>query len=437
MKLVVRNGRLIDPARGLDEVADVVIDDGRIAGIGAFDDPGLPSIDAKGLVVTPGFFDIHVHLREPGNEEAETIRTGGEAAVAGGFTAVAAMPNTEPAIDSASIALFVASEAARHSPARVFPIGAITQGRRGESLAEIGEMAAAGIVGISDDGCAVMDARLFRRALEYSRIFDLPVIQHCEDADLSSGGVMHEGAVATRLGLKGIPSSSEDAVVARDLILAQAAGARYHVAHLSTAGAIGMVRRAKEQGIAVTAEVAPHHFTLTEEAVGAYDTHAKMKPPLRAAADRDACIRGIEDGTIDAIATDHAPHHASLKMLEFDRAPFGVTGLETAVGLAMTRLDLPLKRLVELFSTNPQRIMRVDPWGLFEGSAADLTLIDPEREWRFDASRSRSLSRNTPFDGWTFTGKAVATIVGGRIVHDETAGAVGPGARGDVSSRPG
>ena len=419
MKLAVRNGRLIDPAHGLDKVADLLVEDGRIVEIGKLDELDAATFDASGLVVAPGFFDIHVHLREPGTEEAETIRTGAAAAAAGGFTAVAAMPNTQPPIDTAATVQFVVAEAARHSAARVFPIGAITKGQRGETLAEIGEMVDEGIVGISDDGKPVMDAQLFRRALEYSRLFDLPVIQHCEDLNLSSGGVMHEGAVSTRLGLKGIPSASEDSIVARDLILTENTAARYHVAHLSTAGAVAMVRRAKEQGLAVTAEVAPHHFTLTEDDVGDYDTNAKMKPPLRSRADIDACIAGVQDGTIDAIATDHAPHHANLKMLEFDRAPFGITGLETAVGLAMTRLKLSLPRLVELFSTNPQKIMKIDRWGLFEGSMADLTLIDPEKEWTFRVSDSRSLSRNTPFDGWSFKGKAVATIVGGKVVYED------------------
>jgi len=418
MKLVIRNGRLIDPARNLDRTADVLVEDGRITGIGDLGDVDAEVLDATGLLVAPGFFDIHVHLREPGTEEAETIRTGGEAAAAGGFTAVAAMPNTKPPIDSASTVQFVVTEAARHSPARVFPIGAITLGQKGETLAEIGEMVEAGIVGISDDGKPVMDARLFRRALEYSRLFDLPVIQHCEDTNLSSGGVMHEGAVSTRLGLKGIPSASEDAIVARDLILTETTSARYHVAHLSTAGAVEMVREAKARGMAVTAEVTPHHFTLTEDAVDRYDTNAKMKPPLRSQQDVDACIAGINDGTIDAIATDHAPHHANLKMLEFDRAPFGITGLESAIGLAMTRLDLSPGRLVALFSTNPQSIMRVTPWGLFEGSVADLTLIDTEREWTFKVDESRSKSRNSPFDGWKLRGRAVVTIVGGKVVYE-------------------
>ena len=418
MRTVVRNAHLIDPARDIDGPGDIWIEDGRIQAVGSIGDVAGDEFDAAGRIVAPGFFDIHVHLREPGTEEAETIRTGGEAAVAGGFTAVAAMPNTRPPIDSASMAQFVVAEGRRHSPARVFPIGAITRGQEGKHLAEIGEMVDAGIVGVSDDGKPVMDARLFRRALEYSRLFDLPVIQHCEDLALSANGVMNEGVVSTRLGLKGIPAAAEDAMVARDLILTGLTSARYHVAHVSTAAAVGMVREAKARGLRVTAEAAPHHFTLTEAAVSEYDTNAKMKPPLRSQLDVDAIVEGLRDGTIDAIATDHAPHHANLKMLDFDQAPFGITGLETAVGLALTRLGLPIRRIIELFSTNPQRIMRVEPWGLFRGSPADLTVIDPVREWTFDVRKSRSLSRNTPFDGWKFRGQAVATIVAGSVVYE-------------------
>ncbi len=419
MKLVIKHGRLIDPARNLDRVSDVLIEDGKIQSIDTSEVQDANVFDASGLIVAPGFFDIHVHLREPGAEEAETIRTGGEAAVAGGFTAVAAMPNTKPPNDNASTTRFVVTEARRSSPARIFPIGAITMGQQGEKLAEIGEMVEAGIVGISDDGKPVMNSRLFRRAMEYSMMFDLPVIQHCEDLNLSAGGVMNEGIVSTRLGLKGIPQAAEDAMVARDLILAELTHAKYHVAHISTAGAVGMVRQARAAGLNVTAEVAPHHFTLTDGAVSGYDTHAKMQPPLRSEKDVEAVIAGIEDGTIDAIATDHAPHHSNLKMLEFDRAPFGITGLETAVGLTTTKLGLPVSRLVELFSTNPQRIMRVDGWGLYEGSRADLTVLDMDRQWTFDVRHSRSLSRNSPFDGWEMKGKAVATIVGGEIVYED------------------
>jgi len=419
MDLVVKNGRIVDPARKIDTVTNVVIRGGKIQSIGTGTMPDIPVFDATGLVVAPGFFDIHVHLREPGTEEAETISTGGSAAAAGGFTAVAAMPNTKPPNDNPSITHYIVSEARRSSPARVFPIGAITKEQKGETLAEIGEMFEAGIVGISDDGKPVMDSQLFRHALEYAKMFDMPVIQHCEDLNLSKGGVMHEGVYSTRLGLKGIPAAAEETIVSRDLILAQMTGSKYHVAHLSTRQAVQMVREAKALGLRVTAEVTPHHFTLTDAAVADYDTNAKMNPPLRSADDVAAVVGGISDGTIDAIASDHAPHHVNLKMLEFDRAPFGITGLETAVALALTKLQLSVVRLIELFSLNPQKIMKVQPWGLFEGSNADLTLLDLNRTWIFDVNRSRSRSRNSPFHGWPMKGKAVATIVGGKLVYED------------------
>ena len=419
MDLLIKNGRVVDPARNIDEVMNVIIRAGKIRAIRAGDVPDLPVFDATGLVVTPGFFDMHVHLREPGTEEAETIATGGNAAVAGGFTAVAAMPNTKPPNDNPSITHYIVSEALRSSPARVFPIGAITKEQKGETLAEIGEMYEAGIVGISDDGKPVMDSQLFRRALEYAQMFDLPVIQHCEDLHLSRGGVMHEGAYSTRLGLKGIPAAAEEAMVARDLILAEMTGGKYHVAHLSTRRSVELVRDAKARGLRISAEVAPHHFTLNDAAVADYDTNAKMDPPLRSSDDVAAVLEGIGDGTIDAIASDHAPHHINLKMLEFDRAPFGIIGLETAVGLALTKLKVPIGRIVELFSIHPQRIMKVPHWGIFEGSAANLTVIDLNKDWTFDVNESRSRSRNSPFHGWPMKGKAVATIVGGRVAYEK------------------
>jgi dihydroorotase len=421
MDLVVKDGRLVDPARKIDAVTNIVIRGGKIQSIGAATPPDIPVFHATGLIVAPGFFDIHVHLREPGTEEAETIATGGSAAVAGGFTAVAAMPNTKPPNDNPSITHYIVSEAQRSSPARVFPIGAITKEQKGETLAEIGEMFEAGIVGISDDGKPVMDAQLFRRALEYALMFDMPVIQHCEDLNLSKGGVMHEGVYSTRLGLKGIPAAAEETMVSRDLILAEMTGSKYHVAHVSTRQAVNMVREAKARGLRVTAEVTPHHFTLTDAAVADFNTNAKMNPPLRSADDVAAIVQGISDGTIDAVASDHAPHHINLKMLEFDRAPFGITGMETAVGLALTKLQLSIKRLVELFSINPQRIMKVAPWGLFEGSEADLTVLDPNRNWTCDVNQSRSRSRNSPFHGWPMKGKAIATIVGGKVVYEDRA----------------
>ena len=419
MNLLVKNGRVVDPARKMDIVTDILIRDGKIRSIGKVDNADVPKFDATGFVVAPGFFDIHVHLREPGTEEAETIATGGAAAVAGGFVAVAAMPNTKPPNDNPSITAYICAEARRASPALVFPIGAITKEQKGETLAEIGEMVEAGIAGISDDGKPVMDGRLFRRALEYAQLFDLPVIQHCEDLNLSRGGVMNEGAMSTRLGLKGMPAAAEDTMVSRDLILAEMTGGKYHVAHLSTRRAVEMVRAAKAQGMKITAEVTPHHFTLTDAAVSEYDTNAKMNPPLRTQDDVNALHAGVTDGTIDVIASDHAPHHVNLKMLEFDRAPFGITGLETAVGLALTQLKLSLSRAIELFSLNPQKIMRVQKWGIFEGSDAHLTILDPGRQWKFDVTRSRSKSRNSPFDGWQLKGKAVGTIVGGRVVYED------------------
>jgi dihydroorotase len=419
MDLVVRNGRLVDPARKIDAVTNLIVRGGKIQSIGSADASDLPVFDATGLIVTPGFIDIHVHLREPGTEEAETIASGGNAAVAGGFTAVAPMPNTKPPNDNPSITHYIVSEARRSSPARIFPIGAITKEQKGETLAEIGEMFEAGIVAISDDGKPVMDGQLFRRALEYAQMFDMPVIQHCEDLHLSKGGVMHEGMYSTRLGLKGIPAAAEETMVSRDLILAHLTRSKYHIAHLSTRGALDMVREAKANGLRVTAEVTPHHFSLTDAAVADYDTNAKMNPPLRSAEDVTAVIQGLSDGTIDAIASDHAPHHINLKMLEFDQAPFGITGLETAVGLALTKLQLSITRLIELFSINPQKIVKVVPWGLFEGSVADLTILDLNRNWTFDVSRSRSRSRNSPFHGWPLKGKAAATIVGGKVVYED------------------
>jgi dihydroorotase len=418
MNLLVKGGRLVDPARKIDRTADIVIRDGIVRSISDAWVDDLPVFDATGFIVAPGFFDIHVHLREPGTEEAETIATGGNAAVAGGFVAVAAMPNTKPPNDNPSITYYIVSEARRSSPARVFPIGAITKEQKGGTLAEIGEMFEAGIVGISDDGKPVMDAQLFRRALEYAQMFDIPVIQHCEDLNLSKGGVMHEGSYSTRLGLKGMPAAAEEAMISRDLILAQMTRGKYHVAHLSTRRSVEMVREAKAHGLPVSAEVTPHHFTLTDAAVANYDTNTKMNPPLRSADDVAALVEGIKDGTIDAIASDHAPHHVNLKMLEFDRAPFGITGLETAVGLALTNLPVSVNRLVELFSISPQKIMKVKPWGLFEGSVADLTVLDLNRNWTFDVNQSRSRSRNSPFHGYSLKGKAVATIVGGKVVYE-------------------
>lgn len=421
MGLVIQGGTVIDPASNRHELLDVVIADGRIVELRA---PGAPSVtgervDASGCWVVPGLIDMHVHLREPGFEYKETIETGARSAVAGGFTAVACMANTEPVNDSAAVTRFIRERADAVGLARVYPIGAVSLGLKGQRLAEVGEMRAAGIVAISDDGYAIADSMLMRRALEYSVMFNLPVIVHEEDPGLANDGCMHEGPTSFRLGLRGIPAAAEDIMVARDIALAQRTGGRLHVAHLSTAGAVDLVRRAKEQGLPVTAEVAPHHFTLTDEAVAMYDTNAKMKPPLRGADDVAAIIAGLRDGVIDAIATDHAPHHRDEKDVEFEAAANGIVGLETAVPLTLRLVreaNLPIDVVIRALSTNPARILGVAGGTLAPESAADVTIIDPNVEWRVEPERLASKSRNTPFSGWTMNGRAVCTIVGGRIV---------------------
>ena len=425
MRLLIANGYLIDPSQGVKAGRNLLIEDGRVAGILNYSD-GVPEgaevFDAAGLIVAPGFIDLHVHLREPGQEYKETIATGAAAAVAGGWTSVCAMPNTDPVNDNAAVTRFIIEQAERAQLANVFPIGAITKGSRGEELAEMGEMREAGVVAVSDDGRPVPSAGMMRRAMEYARGFDLPVVDHCEDRSLAADGVMHEGVWSLRLGLRGIPALAEELDAWRDCALAELTGARVHLAHVSTRGAIEAVRRAKERGLSVTCEVTPHHFTLTDEAVAGYDTNTKMNPPLRSRDHVQAILDALSDGTIDAIATDHAPHHADEKALEFDRAPFGITGLETAIGLAFDRLVhrgiIGLDRLVELCSTNPARIFKLEGRGtLRPGAWGDVTILDPNLRWTFDARRSRSKSRNTPFDGWTFQGAAVATIVAGRVLY--------------------
>jgi dihydroorotase len=425
MRLLITNGYVIDPAQGTNTGKNLFIEDGRVVGLSSHGD-GVPEgagiFDATGLVVSPGFIDLHVHLREPGHEYKETIASGAAAAVAGGFTTICAMPNTSPINDSAAVTRFVIEQAQRAGLATVFPIGAITKNSAGTELAEMGEMKDAGIVAVSDDGRPVPSAGMMRRAMEYARGFDLPVIDHCEDKSLARGGVMHEGHWSLVLGLRGMPAAAEEVDAERNCLLAELTGARLHLAHLSTRGAIEAVRRSKEKGLPVTCEVAPHHWTLTDEAVRDYDTNTKMSPPLRSQDHIDAIIEGLRDGTVDAIATDHAPHHADEKELEYDQAPFGIVGLETAVGLAMERLvkdgSISLERLVELCSTNPARILHLADRGtLRAGARADLTILDPELAWTFEASQAKSKSRNTPFDGFTFHGAAVATLVGGRIVH--------------------
>jgi dihydroorotase len=425
MRLFIANGHLIDPAAPENTGMNVLVEDGRVSAWLKQSEP-VPEdcevFDAAGLVVAPGFIDLHVHLREPGQEHKETIASGCAAAAAGGWTSVCPMPNTDPVNDNAAITRYMIEQAEHAGLANVFPIGAITKSSDGAELAEMGEMKAAGAVAVSDDGRPVPSAGIMRRAMQYAKDFDLPVIDHCEDKSLSSGGVMHEGRISLLLGLKGMPALSEEIDAVRDIILARETGAHIHIAHVSTKGAIEAVRRAKNEGINVTCEVTPHHFTLTDRSVEGYDTNYKMAPPLRSEEHLESVIEGIRDGTIDAIATDHAPHHHDEKALEFDRAPFGITGLETGVGLAFTELVhkgvIGLERLVELCSANPAKIFRLEGRGTLKpGSVADITILDPERSWTYQNADSRSKSRNCPFDGRRLTGRAVATIVGGRVVY--------------------
>lgn len=425
MKRLLKGGRVVDPANGVDAVCDVLIEDGRIARVGA----GLPVDGAEvvdipaGLVVCPGFIDMHVHLREPGQEHKETVATGVASAVAGGFTAVACMPNTQPVNDNANVTLLILAKAAEANLAHVYPIGAVSKASQGELLADIAELKQAGCVAITDDGRPVSTALLLRRALEYAGMFGMPVIEHCEDPTLKGDGVAHEGYHAATLGLRGIPGAAEALGVERGVLLSELTGSAFHVAHMSARASIRAVRKGKDAGVRVTCEVAPHHFTLTDQALTApipYDTNVKMNPPLREAADRDAMLAGIADGIVDAIATDHAPHHYDEKKVEFDRAPFGIVGLETAVPLALDKLVhaglIRMPRLVELMSANPARILRVSGGSLSVGAPADITVLAPDMKVRIRASELRSRSKNTPFDGWELRGGVAATIIGGRTV---------------------
>lgn len=420
--ILIRGGRVIDPSRGLDAMVDVLLVDGLVAGVGA----GLEApedveiVEAGGLVVTPGLIDLHVHLREPGGEHKETIATGARAAVAGGFTAVVAMPNTDPATDNPAAVGFVLAQGLRAQACRVYPSGAITVGQRGEQLAEMGEMIDAGAVTVTDDGRPVTNSGVMRLALEYAQTFDIPVSVHPEDLTLSDGGSMNEGITATRLGLTGVPNAAEDVMIARDVFLAELTGGRLHVQHVSTRRGVELIRAAKAAGVRVTAEATPHHFTLTDEAVESYRTNAKMNPPLRSAADRAAVREGVRDGTLDVIATDHAPHHYDEKEQAFEDAPNGIVGLETALGLSLTELvhtgliDLPT--LVERMTTAPARAFSLPGGTLAVGSPADVTVFDPELEWTVDPAEFHSRSSNTPFSGRKLRGRAVRTIVGGRTV---------------------
>jgi dihydroorotase len=424
MSLLVKNGRVVDPASSLDAVQDVLVTDGRIERVGR-DLPIGPDttvLDATGKLVCPGFIDIHVHLREPGYEYKETVASGTRAAAAGGFTAVACMANTQPVNDNRSITDYIRAKAAVEGAVRVYPIGAVTRGLGGEELAELAELAEAGCVAFSDDGRCVMNAALYRRAMEYTLPFGAPIISHAEDHHLSRGTAMNEGVVSTELGMIGAPAAAEDIMVARDIVLAELTGAHVHIAHLSTAGAVRLVREAKSRGVRVTAEVTPHHLLLTEEAVRSFDANAKMNPPLRTKHDADVLLEALADGTIDCIATDHAPHAGSEKEGEFDRAAFGIIGLETAVGLLLDRLvkpgALPLGTLVSRLSRDPARLLGLPGGSLAPGAAADITLLDPTAAWTVDPARFQSRSRNTPFGGWPLTGRPWKTIVGGRIVWE-------------------
>ena len=423
MDILIRGGRVIDPGH-CDGVADLYIRDGKIAGLthgGGNEAPpeGCRVIDASGMVVAPGLIDLHAHLREPGHEYKETIASGCRAAAAGGFTAVCAMPNTQPVNDCAQVTEFILAQAQQAGATRVYPVAAVSPGLKGEGLTEFAELQQAGAVAFSDDGRPVTSSLLMRRALEYAGAFDMPVIAHCEDPDLSEGGVMNEGETATRLGLPGIPNAAEAIMAMRDIALSELTGGRLHIAHVSTAEAVQAVRRAKARGLRVTAGTAPHYFTLTEEALQGYDTNTKMSPPLRTAADRDALRKGLADGTIDAIASDHAPQSSIEKMVEFDQAANGIIGLETALPLALKLVQdrvISMARLVELMATGPARIIGRD-CGLQTGMTADVTIISPDMVHTIDAEQFLSLSRNCPFDGWQVKGRAAMTIVGGQIVY--------------------
>jgi dihydroorotase len=425
VSLLIKGGRIIDPSQQIDKVADLLIEDDRIDSIIPVNSSetsasDVRTFDASGLVVAPGFIDLHVHLREPGEEYKETIASGAAAAVAGGFTSICAMPNTKPVNDHASVTRYIVDKAREAGLARVYPVGAITRESKGEELAEMAEMKAAGAVAVSDDGRPVMDSQVMRHALEYARDHDLIVVDHCQDFHLSAGGVIHEGRYSTLLGLKGMSGAAEENHVNRDIMLARLTGARVHIAHISTANSVMLVADARKSGIPITCEVTPHHIALTDAAVVGFDTNTKMNPPLRSEEDRKYLIEKMIDGTIDAIATDHAPHHSDEKMLEYDRAPFGIVGLETALGVTLTVLFhtevVSLQRIIEMLTIGPARAFAIPGGTLAAGAPADVTIFDPNREWIVDPQRFRSKSRNTPFAGWRLRGAVAATFVGGREV---------------------
>ncbi|MCC7087044.1 MAG: dihydroorotase [Pirellulales bacterium] len=420
--LLIQNGRVIDPSQGIDRVSNLLIRDGKIAGYDASPNGQDRIIDAAGKIVSPGLIDMHVHLREPGREEDETIATGAAAALAGGFTSIACMPNTDPPIDSQASVEFIQHQAARADQCNVYVIACVSKNREGKELAELGQLVQAGAVGFSDDGAPVYDPELMRRAFEYAQMFDKPILNHEEVRELTRGGVMHEGLTSLILGLAGMPSAAEDVMVARDLSLSMTTGGRIHVMHISSGGSVELVRRAKARGIRVTTEICPHHFTLTDECLRSFDSNFKMSPPLRSRRDVETCIAGLVDGTIDAICTDHAPHAAEKKMRELDQAPFGIVGLETCLGLVVTKLIEPgildWPAAIAKMTINPARILGIPKGTLALGADADVTIIDPEVRYVVDSSKFRSKSVNTPFAGWHLRGRAETVIVGGRVKYE-------------------